>query len=394
MWFMVGRRTRYGKPPPRTAAERCKTGPAVESQRRIVGGGGQMATTRGSQLGPGTRVFVGGYTTESQPAGLHCLDWAEDGQDEVRFTETDPLPVPSASWLVAHPHHPILYALSETDETMITPIRIEDNGDLTALDPVATGSSGGCHMALSPDQRAIVVAHYTGGAVSSISVDPNGDLGAMVDLYAFPGSGTDPERQEASHPHQVVFREDKLYVPDLGLDKVHVMTLGFDRRLRTEHPVDLPAGAGPRHIAFLDKLMVVACELSAELWLGSEGLFGWREVERVPSTSLVDGPRCYPSALRIIGNEVFVGNRGPDTFAVFDLDTQADRLQLRVEVPTEGEWPRDIVHVGGMVWVANQNSDTISVFRRGDGSDPNRTWIHDFRLSTPQPACILIRRPR
>ncbi len=210
-----------------------------------------------------------------------------------------------------------------------------------------------------------MVAHYGSGSVSSFAVDDGGRLSERLDLMTFDGSGPVPERQDGSRAHQVVFAGGELLVSDLGTDRVHRLVLDADGRFRTgAEPIVLPAGSGPRHLVLIEDFLVVACELSAELWLGRRSDDGWTEVQRVPASTVeVDEP-ISPSALRADGNQVFVANRGAGTIAVFELDLPSGRLIRLTEFPGGGSCPRDlVVHPDGL-WVANQTNHLISVFSR------------------------------
>ena len=66
--------------------------------------------------------------------------------------------------------------------------------------------------------------------------------------------GRDPSRQEASHPHQIVFNplntiEKELLVPDLGSDKVWQLTKGSDGHWAIRGFISAEIGGGPRHVA-------------------------------------------------------------------------------------------------------------------------------------------------
>ena len=165
-----------------------------------------------------------------------------------------------------------------------------------------SGGEVGAHLALSPDGRHLVVAHYGSGSVSSFAVDDRGRLSERLDLMTFDGSGPVPERQDGSRAHQVVFAGGELLVADLGTDRVHRLVLGADGRFRTgAEPIVLPAGSGPRHLVLIEDYLVVACELSAELWLGRRSDDGWTEVQRVPASTVEIDKPIYPSALRADG---------------------------------------------------------------------------------------------
>jgi 6-phosphogluconolactonase (cycloisomerase 2 family) len=147
----------------------------------------------------------------------------------------------------------------------------------------------------------------------------------------------------------------------------------------------LPAGSGPRHLVVVHDHMVVAAELSGELWLGrrtSGG--GWTEIGLVPSTGTTRGEELYPSALRADGNTVFVANRGPGTVGAFALDPTAGTLTLTWELDGGGRWPRDLVVTDDWLWVANQTDDVVTLLPRGHGAAPT------LRIGSPTPACVLL----
>lgn len=64
----------------------------------------------------------------------------------------------------------------------------------------------------------------------------------------FEGSSTHPERQEKSHPHQVVVHNDELLIPDLGTDKVWRLSKDAESRWNIKGFVPGVTGAGMRHI--------------------------------------------------------------------------------------------------------------------------------------------------
>ena len=84
------------------------------------------------------------------------------------------------------------------------------------------------------------------------------------------GNSINPDRQEVSHPHMIVTTPDNRFavVPDLGTDKVYLYALDTAQgKLGLSQTLDLPAGAGPRHVAFHPELslMYVINELDSTL---------------------------------------------------------------------------------------------------------------------------------
>jgi 6-phosphogluconolactonase len=331
------------------------------------------------------QVVIGGYTTEmdGRAAGLTSLRPRSDG---TGLEVVDTLELPSPTFLVAHPHQPRLFAVSESEPGQVSSVWLHPDGALTLLSSVPTGGDGSCHLALSPDASFLVVADYVSGSVSSVPVGQDGRLGDRVDRHPFEGAGPDPDRQRGPHAHQVVWDGDELLVPDLGTDRIHRLRLDAAGRFAVAAaPVLLPAGSGPRHLVVVEDHLVVAAELSGELWLGRRlpgG--GWTDVDRVRCSGTAGGGELYPSALRADGDTVFVANRGPGTVAAFALDRPAGTLTLTAEVDGGGRWPRDLVVTDDWLWVANQTDDVVTRLPRRDGAAPT------LRVSSPTPACVLL----
>ncbi|MBM7800299.1 6-phosphogluconolactonase (cycloisomerase 2 family) [Microlunatus panaciterrae] len=337
-----------------------------------------------------SHIYIGGYTSEmdGESAGIHSLAVSTTSDDQVELLELDPTPLVSPTYLVRHPSQPWLYAVSEGNPGQVSSLRIDETGALSLLSTVGSGDDGGCHLCLDPTGRFVVVAHYTSGSVATLAVGADGSLGEVSDLMRFTGSGPDPERQEAAHAHQVVCDGDTILVPDLGSDQVHVIRVDEHGMISTAgEPVRLPAGSGPRHLVVVDDHLVVACELSAELWVAPRRDGGWGPGRAVPSSAAETTARIYPSAVVADGRQVFVANRGSDTVAVFALDPAARTLTPVGEFGTAGQWPRDLVLSPNHAWVANQANHVISVFdRTGDLADPRL----DFQIPSPSPACIVL----
>ncbi|MGJ3507187.1 lactonase family protein [Enemella sp. A6] len=336
-------------------------------------------------------ILVGGYTAEVQgeAEGIHVLRWQGSTEDRANLVAYPSVPLISPSYLLQHPTRPIVYAISEAPESQVHTLELTDEG-LRLVASVPTGGVGACHLGFDETNGWVLVAHYSEGAVSSHRVLSDGTLSPAQALHPFTGSGPDQARQEQSHAHQIVPSEGRIKVPDLGADVVHRVRLDVEGRLtRSNEPIRLPAGSGPRHLVITRDHLVIACELSGDLWLARRNGEGWDLVHQVAASA--SDERVHPSALRIDGDQVFVANRGSDTFAVFSLDRQANTLTRRAEVATGGEWPRDLVLTEDEVWIANQASNNVSVFRRVPARESSSAeWVLDIELPVPSPACILL----
>ncbi|HEY5979246.1 MAG TPA: beta-propeller fold lactonase family protein [Microlunatus sp.] len=307
-------------------------------------------------------VFVGGYTAESDGHAIGVSSLLNAGTSQrVRLASASTMPLTSPTWLTRHPTLPLLLAAGETTPGTISSLRFETDGELALLSTVETGGDGACHVAVSPDGGYAIVASYRSGSVSTFAIAGNGTLSEVVDTIQFAGGGPVSDRQGGPHAHQIVIVDEEVLCCDLGGDQIFRLRIdGEGRLLPVADPIQLPAGSGPRHLVIAGDHLVVACELSAELWLLTRDGAGWRPAVGV-GTSARDG-HVQPSGISTDGSRIYVANRGVDTIGVFDLDPAAHALTPVTEFDCGGAWPRDITLDGGLLWVSNQNSDTLTVF--------------------------------
>jgi 6-phosphogluconolactonase len=335
-----------------------------------------------------SQLIVGGYTgAMGDGSGIVTLQVGPDGVTAIGLVELD-----SPSYLIRHPERPLLYAVSEGDTSTVAALRLTDHGP-ELINQVANSGSGACHLCLSPDGRFVITANYGSSSVSCFALAEDGSLIEQTDLFQVTGSGPDPSRQSEPHPHQVVVDGDVVLVPDLGTDRVH--RLGIDSAGKISvvgDPVVLPPGSGPRHLVVVDDQLVVACELSAEVWWGPRSGNGGESGQVVPASDgetaqagarAAGDARIYPSAIVADGPSIFVANRGSDTIAAFQL---ADgHLRPGLEVSCGGAWPRDLIATETHLWVANQNDGTVVAIARDDLA----TGRIDGTIQTPSPSCLI-----
>jgi 6-phosphogluconolactonase (cycloisomerase 2 family) len=307
-------------------------------------------------------VFVGGYTAESDGRATGVGSLLNEGSGKrVRLEHASTLALVSPTWLTRHPSLPVLLAAGETTPGTVSSLRYDADGSLALLSTVETGGDGACHVAVSPDGAYAIVASYRSGSLATFAIADSGTLSEVVDTLQLVGSGPVSDRQEGPHAHQAVVVGDEVLCCDLGGDQIFRLRIDGDGRLlAAADPIRLPPGTGPLHLVHADDHLVVAGELSGELWLLTRDGDDWRTVLGV-GTSGRDG-LVQPSGLATDGTRVYVANRGVDTIGVFDLDPAAHTLTPVAEFDCGGAWPRDITLDGGLLWVSNQNSDTIAVF--------------------------------
>ena len=177
---------------------------------------------------------------------------------------------------------------------------------------------------------------------------------------------------------------------DLGADVIAAYRL--DAAAATLAPLassPLPAGFGPRHLVALDHdRIVVGGELTGEIaLLRLDPATGRLELLDLQSGSDVTDEPAAPSGLGRTDDarHVLMANRGPDTVASFRVDGQ--RIELVDETPCGGDHPRDLTVVGDRVYVADQDSDAITVLRVDPGTGELTATASWF--STPSPTQVL-----
>lgn len=336
------------------------------------------------------QIAIGGYTDEmgGSARGLTVANGTRDDHDEPAFSTLAPVELTSPSYLIKHPDEQWLYAVSESTPGQVSAISYDEDG-AHLINTVATGGDGCCHLCFDHSGEYVVVAHYTSGSIASFRIEDNGALSERIGLLEFSGSGPDPDRQDAAHAHQVVSVGESILVPDLGTDAIHMVRIDDEGELLPAgESIRLPAGSGPRHLVLSGRHLVVACELSATLWVSALDATVGDEGTSVATSTATVSDRIYPSGIGLLGDHVVVANRGADTISAFTLDTYGTPHPL-IEVGCGGSWPRDMTISGGQLWIANQSSNNISVITPTAGSNRAEDWQIDYQIPTPSPACVV-----
>jgi 6-phosphogluconolactonase len=317
-----------------------------------------------------TRLLIGGYSGDKgQGSGIVVLD-----DDQI----TAVIPADSPSWIARHPDLDVLYAVAETDDGRVRAWSLADGMPDRPLGEGSTGGAEPAHLAVDTSGLYLITANYSGGSISVHRLGPDGSIGERTDLVRHDRRGRHP-RQDAAHPHMVRATADALLVTDLGGDAIYRYRLTSDGKLTADGVAHTPPGSGPRHVLPVADHYYVTAELSAEVLVYDRD---WRLLGAVPA-STSPGPN-QPSELVSDGHYLYVGNRGPNTVAVFDLGSQLLPRYL-AEVPT-GDWPRHIALDGETLYVANERSHEVTRMQ----IDPaTGVPAHRQTINVPSPTLVL-----
>lgn len=322
-----------------------------------------------AETGDVTRaLFVAGRGS-AETDGLHYFEKAGAGTDSTwsgRLIAT----VDELAALCWHPSLDIVYGISGLGRGLLHAWDVANASTGQAVVLAETDCLGDipCDLAVSPDGRMLVVANFglgPGLGVGSLTVWALDELGLASGegqrVHLEGGSRVDPLKQASAHPHQIVFHEGLLYVPDFGDDTIRRFDYASGQ-LRELQPISAPSGSAPRHIAMLPGSRAVAsAELAGAVIAG--GLVGeWTALTRGSEHT---GPaagrhtRNYPSDIKASpdGTRVYLANRGYDTISTFSVD--GDCPSLVAEIDSGTVWPQHLLVSGDELLVAGWDSSTV-----------------------------------
>jgi 6-phosphogluconolactonase len=303
---------------------------------------------------------------------------------------------PDPTFVTFGPSGEYLYAaVREEEEGAIRSYAIDrDTGELTERDSARSGAAAPCYCSVDETGEFLLVAHYAGGAVSMLPLDPDGGIDSPAEVIEHRGSSVDPERQTAPHPHSITLGPENrfAYVPDLGTDQVHVYAVERDEAsLSRVDAVDLAPGSGPRHLSFapdgeraylINELDSTVTVLRRE----SDGtLTEGATVSTLPSEFEGDN-KTAEIAVHPSGEFVYGSNRGLDTVVTFAVE--GETLERVGQTPTGGEWPRHfaIAPDGERLFAENRHTDDIVAF--DIDAETGRLSATDESLSVSEPVCM------
>ncbi|MDT0269747.1 beta-propeller fold lactonase family protein [Streptomyces sp. DSM 44915] len=306
-------------------------------------------------------LCVGSYTSETGGTGPGLTVLREDRTSGTTTTVAE-LETPGCSWLAWHPRLPVGYAVNELATGGITAFTVNADGTPRVLAVLESGGALPCHLAVTPDGRHALAAHYGSGSAAVFALDERGLPTGRTDLVELTGSGPDPERQEAPHAHMVTLNAAGTLasVLDLGSDTVWSYRLTPDGRLTDRVAARLPAGCGPRQLvrAAGDRAYLVA-ELSGELVTLREPTPGHFEVvHRTRASARPEENLSAQFTPAPDGRFGYFSNRGPDTLTVFALDDSAAPTVV-TEYPLGAAWPRHFTVHGDRLYAASQFDDVL-----------------------------------
>lgn len=348
-------------------------------------------------------VYIGSYTEQLSfvaglGKGISCFKFDEETAVLTPLSNTAVTKNPS--YLAVDQNGRFLYAVQEmgAGDAAVFSYQIDPKrGELTYLNQQAA-SDAPCHVVLDPTQQFVLVANYSSGETAVYPRNEDGTLQPPSDVIQHQGSGSNASRQEGPHAHMICFRphSNTFFVADLGLDAVLAYALEAGKAVpRPALRLDVPAGAGPRHLAFHPSgaFAFVLNELDSTL---SFFEFTTDGVQRLGTRSTIpdefDGnTSCAAIRLSANGRFIYASNRGHDSIAVFSFDEVAKTLTAQGWQETFGKAPRDfcLSKNGRFLLAANQDSHTLVRFSVDDKTGTLTKIGEIVEIGNPVAICFL-----
>lgn len=333
-------------------------------------------------------LLVGSRTTKERNArgtGLTLWD-----ASKPQWQLLDILPMTNPSWITAGQGSTYYVLHGDGGEVSTVEISAEkkilhrQTIDCLGLNPV--------HAAVTEDSR-LIVANYATGTVAAFDIATdgtlqfNGNLLNLGNLYLNPFPN---ESNNLSHPHQILIlpEQNRILVPDKGADALFVIDIAGDGL----HVVEIfrtADGSGPRHAAIhptqTDTLYVVG-ELNSTLMHFKITEGSKLSLQETYST-LPDGQihgTTSAAGIAVTESKVFVSNRGHDSIAVFDIDSNGGLLRCSV-VDAGGAFPRFIGIHGGTLIIAHENGDSIA---EAPLDTQPELYFPQIKARTGSPVCV------
>ncbi len=249
------------------------------------------------------------------------------------------------------------------------------SGKLTFLNQVSSRGAGPCYVTLDKTGKYVLVANYDSGTVAVFPILADGKLGEASGFVQHTGKGTDPERQEGPHAHQIELSRDNRFAiaVDLGLDKLLIYK--FDPAKGTLLPNNpafaaVDPGSGPRHFAFTpnSRFAYVLEEIrSAVTGFAYDSATGaLRKLQTISNLpeSFNGRKEAAEIAVHPSGKFLYASNRGHDSIAVFGIGNDGKLTNVEY-ASTGGKTPRGFAldPTGSYLLVGNQESNNIVVFQ-------------------------------
>ena len=320
-------------------------------------------------------LLIGTYTKPGKSEGIYVHEFDASSGKAVYKNKITGLTNPT--YLVLSKNEDFVYAVSEAGagNGAVTAMAFNrETGGLSLLNQKSSVGDGPCYVSIDSKSKHVFVANYSGGSFSVLPVMKNGSLGDAVQSIVYKSNGIGKGQQEKPHAHSAVLspNEKNLYVCDLGNDEI----LAYNYSDKAAKPVipsqviKLPQGSGPRHFVFHPnkKFGYSVQELSCEVVAYTLKKGTLSHLQTIAGLPEGDKGRKWAADIHISpdGKFLYSSNRDDaNDISIFSIQKDG-KLALVGRQSTLGKAPRNFVidPTGNFLLAANQNSDSVIIFKR------------------------------
>lgn len=334
--------------------------------------------------------FLGTYTRRvSQGVYSFNFDSRSGTAQQLRLV----IPSGDPFYLAAGPDHTLLCIDRQLNRAQPGGVQCL-NDQYQTLGQSFDSSASGTYLAYDSNRQLVYLANYDLNELSIYEVKQH-QL-KLVDRIADTGTnGPQIEQRDGPHPHFINQTPDhRLVVCDLGVDTIFTYDVTETHHFHLVARHFLPAGFGPRHLRFNHDLSIayVVGELSSQVatlsYDAGTGQFTTLAIDHtIPATWTAHNGAA---AIRISSDNrfLYVSNRGYNSIAVFAIQTDG-QLSAIQNIKVDGDFPWDIrlTAQDQYLLVANQRSDSLSIFKRD--AHTGRLTLTDNTFYLPEPLAIL-----
>jgi 6-phosphogluconolactonase len=270
-----------------------------------------------------------------------------------------------------------------------------ETGMLEALNKQLAEGSPPCHVSLDSKNSGLISSNYHKGTVDSYLINQeDGTIQPTTSIIEHHGSGPD-HRQEKPHTHYGAFTPDEKFVTvaELGSDKIYTYEVN-NGVLKEVSRLSVQAGSGPRHMVFhpTKNIAYVMTEFSSEVivlnYNAENGSFSELQYIQAIPEDFTENNQGSAIHISSDGRFVYVGNRGHNSIAVFEVNGDSGELALVERTHTEGNWPRDfeLDPTEKFIVASNQESGSIILFSRDE--ETGKLTLLQSDISVPDPVCV------
>ncbi len=291
-------------------------------------------------------AYVGTYTNGSS-RGIHVYDIDPvDGH----FTERNVAPVNNASYITKSYNGKYLYSIADEG---VEVLKIEKNGDLTAINKVGIDGMRGCYLSVDKSGKYLYVGGYHDGKVTVVHTHRDGHLGSIMDGVFHKGIGSVAERNFRPHVSCVIPTPDNKFLcaVDNGIDQVKIYRI--DTRYGKLALVDIlrcRLESGPRLMTFSrnGKYAYINFELTNTISVykydGTGKYPQFDEIQEVSTEMDKDDVTTAACALKMSqsGKYLYCSSAGENTVGIFSVDQETGLLTKICILPISGGYPKDL----------------------------------------------------